>query len=41
MLPGDVAGMGVRDAGEPIIKFALSQDLLPINGAPIVVSVER
>ena len=36
LLPGDVAGMGVRDAGEPVIAFALSQNLLPIGGSPIM-----
>jgi hypothetical protein len=36
LLPGDVTGVGVRDAGEPVIAFALSQYLLPISGSPIM-----
>ena len=36
MLPGDIARVGVRDAGEPVITFALSQNLFAISGTPIV-----
>src|SRR3954469_19755718 len=36
LLPGDVTGVGVRDAGEPVIAFALSQYLLSISGSPIM-----
>lgn len=36
LLPGDVAGMGVGNAGEPVTLFALSLQRLPIGGAPIL-----
>ena len=35
LLPGDVARMCVRDAGEPVGAFAPLLRLLPIGGAPI------
>jgi len=36
MLPGDIAGMGVRDAGEPVVAFALSEYFLAVGGSPIM-----
>src|SRR5271165_2222846 len=36
LLPGDVAGMGVRDAGEPIIALAGPKLLLSIYSPPIL-----
>jgi len=36
LLPGDVAGMGIRDAREPVMTFALALNLPPISGAPIM-----
>jgi len=36
MLPSDIAGMGVRDAGEPVVAFALSEYFLAVGGSPIM-----
>ena len=36
LLPGDVTGMSVRDAGEPVVAVPLSQDLFAIGGSPIM-----
>jgi len=38
MLPSDIAGMGVRDAGEPVVAFALSEYFLAVGGSPIMAS---
>jgi len=38
LLPGDVARVGIRDAGEPIATFAASEQLLPISGSAIMPS---
>ena len=36
LLPSDVAGMGIRDAGEPIVALALPKQLLSVDGPPIM-----
>ena len=35
LLPSDVAGMGIRDAGEPVIALTLPEHLSPIGGSPV------
>jgi len=36
MLPSDIAGMGVWDAGEPVVAFALSEYFFAVGGSPIM-----
>jgi hypothetical protein len=35
LLPGDIAGVGVRDAGEPVTALACSKQLLPADSPPM------